>query len=143
MTPRILVTVSRSWRDWPTMKAALAQVHAAHPDAVLVHGDAPKGDRDAAGIWRGMGGQVEPWPADWGHCAPDCRHRERVQLDSSANFRTHCPYAGFRRNIAMVESAPDTCLAFIHNKSRGATHCAGMAEGAGIPTVRYPSGGES
>lgn len=125
------------------MKAELAKVYDARPDAVLVHGDAPKGDRDAAGIWRGMGGQVEAWPADWEHCAPDCRHRQRVEMDRSANFKTHCPYAGLRRNLAMVESAPDLVLAFIHNKSRGASHCAQAAEDAGIPTVRYEQGATS
>lgn len=134
MTPRILVTVSRSWRDWPTMKAALAQVHAAHPDAVLVHGDAPKGDRDAAGIWRGIGGKVEAWPAKWREHGDDCRCPRRTE---------RCRFAGFRRNIAMVESAPDTCLAFIHNRSKGATHCADAAEAAGIPTFRYPTDGAS
>lgn len=141
MTPRILVTISRSWTSWPTVKEALAQARAAHPDAVLVHGDAPKGDRDAANIWRGMGGQVEAWPADWAHCDPDCRHRARRKLDAAGNFRTHCPYAGMRRNVAMVESSPVLVLAFIDNASKGASHCAGLAEDAGIPTVRYVQGG--
>lgn len=54
MTARILVTVSRSWTAWPVMRQALEQVHAQHPGAVLVHGDAPKGDRDAAGLWRAV-----------------------------------------------------------------------------------------
>jgi hypothetical protein len=111
------------------MRAALAQVHERHPDAVLVHGDAPRGDRDAAGIWRGLGGKTEAWPAEWNKHAPDCplgHMKERT-----------CKHAGFRRNIAMVESAPDMCLAFIHKNSRGATHCALAAEDAGIPTVYY------
>lgn len=138
MTVRVLVTCSRSWSAWSVMREALEKVHATHPDATQVHGAAPHGDRDAARIWRGLGGAVEPWPADWTRCDPRCRHRTRQKLDRAGLFQNYyCPYAGYRRNIAMVESAPDMALAFIRNKSRGATHCAGLAEDAGIPTVRY------
>lgn len=132
MTPRILVTISRSWQDWPTVKTALAQARAAHPDAVLLHGDARKGDRDAANIWRGMGGQVEAWPAKWREHGDDCRCPDRKGV---------CRFAGMRRNVAMVESGPVLVLAFIHNASKGASHCAGLAEDAGIPTIRFPAGG--
>lgn len=130
MTPRILVTVSRSWTSWSQMREALTQVHDRYPGAVLVHGDALKGDRDAAGIWRGLGGEVEAWPAEWKSCDANCRHRGGG----------HCPYAGLRRNLAMVESGPALCLAFINRSSRGASHCAQAAEDAGIPTVRYLGG---
>lgn len=130
MTTRVLITCSRSWRSWSVMREALTQVRAQHPDAVLVHGDAPKGDRDAAGLWRGMGGQVEAWPAKWLEHGDDCRCPDRT---------ARCRFAGFRRNLAMVDSAPDLCLAFIHAGSRGATHCADAAEHAGIPTARYQS----
>lgn len=137
MSCRILVTVSRSWRAWSTMRTALEKVHAEHPDAVLVHGDAPRGDRDAAGMWRGLGGEVEPWPAKWGEHAPDCPL-------SHMKERT-CVHAGLRRNVAMVESAPDLVLAFVDPTSttKGAFHCAELAEDAGIPTVRYVQGGAS
>lgn len=134
MTPRILVTVSRSWSSWSVMREAITQVHDRFPDAVLVHGAAPKGDWQAAGMWRDLGGQVEAWPAKWREHGDDCR---------CTNRKERCRFAGFRRNIAMVESAPDTCLAFIHKASKGASHCAQAAEDAGIPTVRYPSGGDS
>lgn len=129
MTPRILVTASRSWSSWSVMREALEKVHATHPDATLVHGDCPRGDRDAAGIWRGLGGNTEAWPAKWTEHAPDCPLTHMKELV--------CKHAGFRRNIAMVESGPDMVIAFIRNKSSGATHCAGLAEDAGIPVVRY------
>lgn len=122
------------------MRGVLERAYAEHPDAVLVHGDNPRGDRDAAGIWRGLGGQVEAWPADWEHCGPDCRHPSRKGVDRKGELRTWCPYAGYRRNTAMVESSPDLMLAFIHKASKGATHCAQSAEDAGIRTLRYTQG---
>ena len=128
--PRILVTVSRSWTAWTVMREALSQCYESQPDAVLVHGDARRGERDAAGMWIGMGGEVEAWPARWSECGPDCRHPKR----------SHCPYAGYRRNLAMVESAPDLCLAFVNKRSRGATQCAEAAESAGIETLIYRQG---
>lgn len=45
--------------------------------------------------------------------------------------------AGLVRNAVMVATRPDLCLAFIHNHSPGATHCATLAERAGIPTTRH------
>lgn len=116
MSPRILLTMSRSWSEWSTVRRVLSEVHGRYPDAVLVHGDAPQGDRQAAGIWQSLGGEVEPHPAAW-------------QEFGRA--------AGFRRNAEMVESGIALCLSFIRNHSSGATHCTGLAEGAGIPTVRY------
>lgn len=76
--------------------------------------------------------EVEAWPAKWRECGADCRHRP--------THSGHCPYAGYRRNLAMVESAPDLCLAFIHRGSRGASHCAQAAEDAGITVIRYEQG---
>jgi hypothetical protein len=113
---RILVTISRSWSDITRLRAVLEKVHGEHPTAVLVHGDAPKGDRMAAGIWRSLGGVVEAWPADW------------TRLGKRA---------GMVRNARMVESNPAAVLSFIRDGSAGATHCTDLAEGAGLPVVRY------
>jgi hypothetical protein len=110
VTPRILVTVSRTWTDISTMREVLEKAYAAHPDAVLVHGDCPRGDRLAAKLWRDLGGTDEPWPADWS--------RGRG--------------SGFQRNAAMVESNPDLVIAFIRDNSQGATHCYNLAVGAGL-----------
>lgn len=115
-SPRILLTISRRWKRWSEVRRVLGEIHDKYPDAVLVHGDCPDGDRQVAGIWRGLGGVDEPHPADW-------------QAFGRA--------AGFRRNADMVESGVSMCVAFIVNKSNGATHCANLADGAGIPTVRY------
>ncbi|MGH8878010.1 MAG: hypothetical protein ACRD0P_11805, partial [Stackebrandtia sp.] len=45
--------------------------------------------------------------------------------------------AGPARNAAMVHTRPALCLAFIRDHSRGASHCADLAERTGIPTRRY------
>lgn len=72
VSPRILVTVSRTWTDISTMRDVLEKAYAAHPDAVLVHGDCPRGDRLAAKLWRDLGGTDEPWPANWSRGATHC-----------------------------------------------------------------------
>jgi hypothetical protein len=110
MARRVLVTVSRTWRDWDRMRGALHLVF--DPEAVLVHGAAPRGDMDADRIWREWGGRTERWPADW------------------SKGRS----AGFARNTQMVLSGPDECLAFIRNRSAGASHTANLAMKAGIRT---------
>lgn len=83
---------------------------------VVVHGDCPKGgDRLAARYARLWSWGVEPHPANW---------------------RDLGKRAGFVRNEHMVNTMPDLVVAFIVDGSHGATHCAGLAEEAGIP-VRY------
>jgi hypothetical protein len=59
---------------------------------------------------------------------------------SAAGSREHGvynPQAGLARNRLMVELGADICLAFVRNGSRGASHCAALAEEAGIPVRRY------
>lgn len=136
MTIRVLATVSRSYKSWSTMRGALEKVHAEHPDAVLVHGDAPKGDRDAAGIWRSLGGETEAWPAKWSECGWDCPHATHRRVNKAG--KEYCPYAGLRRSGEMVESGINLTVAFLDpNSTKGAFHCAQLAEDAGIPVVRY------
>ena len=113
--PRILVTVSRTWSDISTMREVLEKVYASHPDAVLVHGDCPQGDRLAASIWTRLGGTEEKWPADW----------------------SKGPQGGPKRNARMVESNPDLTIAFIRGDSRGATGTYNLAVGAGLNCVAY------
>lgn len=143
MIARFLATISRSYREWSTVRGALVRVYQEHPGWLLDHGDCEDGDQQVAGIWRQLGGAVEPHPADWPTCAPDCPpgHR-KVRKRTGEEF---CPSAGFRRNIGMVELAPLLVLAFLdpESKTKGAYHCAQIAEDAGITVVRYVQGSES
>jgi hypothetical protein len=126
------VTVSRTWTDISTMREVLEKVHAQQPEAVLVHGDAARGDRLAAYLWRNLGGRVEAWPAAWGSsCTEVCKHPPRKRKDGTE----FCPVPGPARNARMVESNPDLVLAFIRKRSKGATGTYDLAVGAGLRCV--------
>lgn len=112
---RILITGSRTWTHHALIHRALAAVW--HPDAILVSGACPRGaDALCEACWAHWGGRIERHPANW------TRYGRR---------------AGFLRNQAMVDSAPDHCLAFIRANSPGASHTARLAQHAGIPTTIY------
>lgn len=124
-TYRVLVTGSRTWTDGDLIGRELGEVvmravavhDEPYPNVVVVHGGCPRGaDALADEAARGFGMKVERHPADWGRYGKS---------------------AGFRRNAEMVATKPDLCLAFIHQRSSGATHCADLAEKAGIPTKRW------
>jgi hypothetical protein len=134
MTIRILVTVSRSFREYPRMQSVAKQLHERYPDAVVVHGNCDPGDVHFKRMWNRLGGKDDPWDADWPTCAPTCRPGHRKVNRRSEEY---CPTAGHRRDKEMVESAPDRVMAFLDPKSRtkGAITTAQRAVDAGIPTV--------
>jgi hypothetical protein len=113
---RVLVTGSRTWVRVRRLTGDLEELRAVHGRRlVVVHGAASRGADAIAEAWcRRTGTAVERFPADW------------------STGRA----AGFRRNVAMVSTLPDLCLAYIRDSSPGATHCARLAELAGIPTRR-------
>lgn len=115
---RILVTGSRDWDDEEELRLALIKAAVPHlPSVMVVHGACPTGADAMAAEWAANYGlRAEAHPADW-------------DLFGKA--------AGFRRNAEMVQAGAATCLAFIRNESRGATHTADLAEKAGIPVRRY------
>ena len=117
---RLLVTGSRDWTDQAVIWRALADVVRQLPpdqELVLVHGACPRGADEMAHQWAcGFGGVIEAHPANW---------------------VKHGKAAGFRRNAEMVALGADIVLAFIKDGSRGASHTAGLAEQAGIPTRRF------
>lgn len=123
---RVLVTGSRGWDDIDFVRDLLAMARwDAQGPMVVVHGACPKGADAIASWWAKSlmlrNGNLleigeEPHPADW---------------------ETYGKAAGFRRNAEMVKLGANVCLAFILDGSRGATHCADLAEKAGIPVRRY------
>lgn len=123
---RVLVTGSRTWIDYATiceeigvvLIERMAETGEAYPPVVIVHGAARGADTLAAKVAAELGLRTEAHPADWNH---------------------HGKAAGYRRNAKMVATRPDICLAFIRDGSRGATHCADLADKAGIPVRRFTS----
>lgn len=117
MTYRVLVTGSRTWPDHDKIEHELRLVLGHHPRLIVVHGACPRGADDIARRWcESLLVFDEPWPADW-------------KLDGRQ--------AGYLRNARMVASRPAEVLAFIHDNSRGATHCADLAEREGLPVRRW------
>lgn len=127
---RVLITGSQLWTDkkyifeeldWEFEQYFLATDCEVF---VLVHGDCPNGADAFAKEWAECHRLVTPWlmrienhPADWN--GP----RKRG--------------AGYARNAEMVKLGADRCHAFILNESNGSTHCAGLAEKAGIDTTYH------
>lgn len=130
---RVLITGSRSWTDRAIIRDGLRDwwIENGRPaDAVLVSGACPVGaDRICEEVWAANGLAVELHPAQWSvhtdRC-PDWHHKLQ-----------RCRAAGFRRNAEMVALGADVCLAFIRDRSAGATMTADLAEKAGIPTRRF------
>lgn len=120
---RILVTGSRDWTDRPRLVFGLGMAigHTGGAgllsDVTIVSGACPSGaDAAAEQYATAYGYKVERHPADWGRYGKS---------------------AGFRRNAEMVKLGANLCVAFIRNRSRGASHCATLAEKAGIETWRF------
>lgn len=112
---RILVTISRDWDNYLEILEVVDDIIQHSPDHTFVHG-ASQMDWFVAGVAYALGAKLEAHPAEW------AKHGSR---------------AGPIRNSNMVDLGADLCLAFIKNKSRGATDTADKAEAAGIPTRRY------
>lgn len=126
MTYRILITGSRKWTSAKTIRNALIDVRASLNstgkdglDVVLVSGHCPDGaDKMCEDVAESIGWKIERHPAEWS------KYGKR---------------AGFLRNEKMVELGADMCIAFIKDKSKGASYTAALAEKAGIHTWRFES----
>lgn len=143
---RLLITGSRTWRDGTlirdTLNTQLETVVAAKDTMTIVHGGCRSGAdmyADGWARWHHRHGRPVHRPevhvAQWeAPCRPECRpgHRRRDPRGWDV-----CPQAGFYRNEHMVTLGADLCLAFIADKSKGATHCAAYAEKAGIDVIYF------
>jgi hypothetical protein len=129
---RILVTGSRDWTDYDTicrgMTVAIETVIADRPDdfnLTLVHGNAKGADLLTDKFMR----NARKFLATKGY---------NVLIEiHNADWDTWGKSAGPIRNKAMVDAGADVVVAFIKNNSRGATHCLGLAEKAGIKSLVY------
>ncbi|MGW2740670.1 SLOG family protein [Streptomyces sp. NPDC001288] len=138
---RILITGSRTWTDrtavWQAIATAALTNAPQNAEIIVVHGACKEGADAHAAAWinaaraanrRPVDG--DPHPANW---------RPNGVRDNGA---------GYRRNAEMVDAGADICLAFVDpcakpncpkpkpHGSHGTSHCADLAEAAGIPTKR-------
>lgn len=121
---RVLVTGSRDWPAPGVIRGALAaqkvRAFTLGRPMTVVHGAAQGADSIAHAWARGHPGVAVE------------RHRAKWRQHGIYN-----PQAGLVRNRLMVGLGADICLAFVYRGSRGASHCAQLAEEAGIPVQKY------
>lgn len=123
-----LVTGGRDYDNRAQAELVLSGAFQAMPDAVLVHGAATGLDSLAAEIWRELGGDVDPHPADWSApCRDNCRDGHRR---STPNGSGYCPAAGVYRNREMLKTEPKFLLAFAGG--RGTADMTEQAQRAGV-----------
>lgn len=90
---------------------ALAETAAGVNDVTVRHGGGRGVDAIAATIAASYGWGTDPHPAQWNTCAEGCPPSSHLR---TRRGYTWCPYAGPRRNAAMLAAlpAPDRILAF-------------------------------
>ncbi|TYK45192.1 hypothetical protein [Actinomadura decatromicini] len=153
----ILATGSRHHEDAGLIGESLYEVIAGTGarNIVIRHGACPGGaDQifqefcESEAAWFDREGRsliVDPVPADWDFCGPDCpprRHRVRKKPGDVFHpgvLDDYCPGAGPRRNLAMVEKLPrpDVAVGFPLGRSSGTENCLRAAKAAGIPVRRF------
>lgn len=110
----LLVTGSRYWMDWKTMRESISQLS---PD-VLIHGNAKGADRMADRIGADLKLLILRYPADWA---------------------TYGKRAGSIRNQQMLDENPDIdiCYAYPGAASVGTWDMVKRAESSGIWVVTF------
>ncbi|MVT66040.1 DUF2493 domain-containing protein [Bradyrhizobium pachyrhizi] len=113
--PKVALTGGLDFNDHRLVWAKLDQVHAKHPDMVLLHGGSPKGAELIAAKW-----------AD---------HRKVPQIAFKPDWTKHAKAAPFKRNDAMLETLP---IGVMHFPGSGIQdNLADKAKKLGIPVWRY------
>lgn len=128
---RILITGSRDWDNARSIQyrilEAIEEWIDAHPGlrkdqplgwVTIVHGGHKQGADKIADIFarQRLGTKPEVYEADW---------------------KKYGKRAGPLRNLKMVDTFPDVCLAFIKDNSNGATGCRDEAKRKGVPTESF------
>lgn len=116
--PKVALTGGADFNDHRLIWARLDQVHAKHPDMVLLHGGSPKGAELIASRW-----------AD---------HRKVPQVAFRPDWTRHAKAAPFKRNDAMLDVLPVGVLVFPGTGIQ--ENLADKARKLGIPVMKVEGG---
>lgn len=127
---RILITGSRHWDLRLSVHVHITEAirDYAQDNPLLLHGPVN---------WVSIVHGNCPYGADW---IADKFSLEKLNLTPErydADWSAFQRRAGFVRNRRMVNTAPDICLAFIRDKSKGSSGCRDLAKAAGIATETF------
>ena len=117
--PKIAFTGGLDFNDVSLIWNRLDQVHARHPDMVLLHGGSPKGAERIAARW-----------AD---------HRKVPQIPFKPDWKKHAKAAPFKRNDQMLDVLPIGVLVFPGTGIQ--ENLADKARKLGIPVWKVRNGG--
>ena len=117
--PKIALSGGLDYNDHHLIWTKLDQVHAKHPDMVLLHGGSPKGAERIAARW-----------AD---------HRKVPQIAFKPDWHRHAKAAPFKRNDAMLEVLPVGVMVFAGSGIQA--NLADKARKLGIPVWQFGEGG--
>ncbi|NLS28328.1 hypothetical protein S2M10_33380 [Sphingomonas sp. S2M10] len=116
--PRVAVTGGADFNDHHLIWAKLDQVHAKHPEMVLLHGGTPKGAELIASRW-----------AD---------SRKVPQVAFKPDWTKHAKAAPFKRNDAMLDTLPIGVMVFPGSGIQ--EQFARRANELGIPVMKFDGG---
>lgn len=116
--PKVALTGGADFNDHRLIWARLDQVHAKHPDMVLLHGGSPKGAELIASRW-----------AD---------HRKVPQIAFRPDWTRHGKAAPFKRNDALLDVLPVGVLVFPGTGIQ--ENLADKARKLGIPVMKIECG---
>ncbi|MFN8680299.1 DUF2493 domain-containing protein [Paracoccus sp. P2] len=116
--PKVAVTGGADFNDHRLIWAKLDQVHAKHPEMVLLHGGAPKGAELIASRW-----------AD---------HRKVAQVAFRPDWTKHGKAAPFKRNDQLLDVLPVGVLVFPGSGIQ--ENLADKARKLGIPVMKFDGG---
>ena len=116
--PKVALTGGTDFNDHRLIWAKLDQVHAKHPDMVLLHGGSPKGAELIAAKW--------------------AEARKVTQIAFKPDWTKHAKAAPFKRNDAMLDVLPVGVLVFAGNGIQ--ENFADKARKLGIPVLKFERG---